>query len=189
MATSSAPQPSPDLIASPLALYLPPTGSDPVIIVCLRETHTRPVTFTSHPVEQGAPVTDHARPEAQQVTLECLASKTPIADGYTGADELWQQLEALMSKPALIDAITIGSWYTNMGVDNLTRPIDVNSANAVRFTMSLKGIRIVKNKLTRVVRSAVPKAQRKKKAGAVMTFTLDEADDRGALEKIVDAFR
>ena len=38
-------------------------GSDPVIIVCTKEQHTKPVTFTSHPVEQGSPVTDHARPE------------------------------------------------------------------------------------------------------------------------------
>ena len=76
-----------------------------------------------------------------------------------------------------------------MGVENVSRAIDVKTANAVAFSMTLKQIRIVRNKLTQVVRTAVPKGQPKKKAGAVMTFTLDEADDRGALEKIVDAVR
>lgn len=186
---ASAQQPSPDLISAPLALYLPPTGSAPAIVVCTSEQHTMAVTWTSNPVEQGAPVTDHARPEPIQVSLDCIASKTPVGQGYTNADDLWQKLQALQGTPALVDAITIGAWYTNMGVEAVGRKIDVKTANAVAFTITLKQIRIVRNKLTQVVRTAVPKGQPKKKAGAVMTFTLDEADDRGALEKIVDAVR
>ena len=186
---ASAQQPSPDLISAPLALYLPPTGSAPAIVVCTSEQHTMAVTWTSNPVEQGAPVTDHARPEPQMISFDCIASKTPIAQNYTNADDVWQQLSELQGTPALITVVSIGGLYENMGVENVSRAIDVKTANAVAFSMTLKQIRIVRNKLTQVVRTAVPKGQPKKKAGAVMTFTLDEADDRGALEKIVDAVR
>lgn len=173
---ANAQQPSPDLISQPLALYLPPTGSDPVIIVCLREQHGLPVTFTSNPVEQGAPVTDNARPEPRTVTLDCLATKTPIDQGYENADDLWQKLQALQGSPALIEALTIGAWYVNMGVELVTRSVDVKSANGLAFTMQLKSIRIVRNKLTRVVKTAVPKGQPKKKAGAVTTKSAAEQD-------------
>ena len=183
---ASAPQLNPDLISKPLALYLPPQDSEPVIVVCMKEQHTLPVTFTSHPVEQGTPVTDHARPEPAQVTLECLASKTPIAQGYTDANDLWEQLNGLQAQPALINAVTIGGYYVNMGVESVTRPIDVKTANAVSFTITLKAIRTVRNKLTRVVKTAVPKGQPNKKAGAVQTTPLADADNRSAAAKLAD---
>lgn len=186
---ASAQQPSPDLISAPLALYLPPEGSAPIIVVCTKESHGRSVTWTSNPVESGAPVTDHARPEPQTVSFDCIASKTPIAQNYTNADDVWQQLSELQGTPALITIVSIGGLYENVGVESVSRAIDVKSANAVAFTLTGKVIRIVRNKLTQVVRTAVPKGQPKKKVGAVMTFTLDEAEDRGALEKIVDAVR
>lgn len=177
---ASALQPSPDLISSPLRLYLPPAGSDPVVVVCIRESHARPVTFTKHPVEQGSPITDHARPEPAQVSLDCMASRTPVGQGYTDADALWQQLNDLQDSPALIDAETIGGFYVNMGVANVTRAIDVKTANAVAFTLTIEAIRQVRNKLTRTVRTRDPKGQQVKKAGQGSTT---------AVEKDVDPLR
>lgn len=171
----------------PLALYLPPAGSDPVIIVCTKEQHTKPVTFTSHPVEQGSPVTDHARPEPLAVNLECVASKTPLSgNGYTSAADLWQALSNLQATPALIKAVTIGGVYDSMGVESVSRPIDVQSANAVRFTLQLRQIRVVRNKFTRVVVAADPRAQGNKKKGGAQTKPLSEADNRTPLAKLVD---
>jgi len=173
----SAPQPSPDLISRPLRLYLPPAGSDPVVVVCIREQHARPVTFTQSPVEQGSPITDHARPEPAQVSLECMASRTPVGQGYADADALWQQLNDLQDTPALVDAETIGGFYVNMGVTNVTRGIDVKSANAVAFTLTLQAIRLVRNKLTRTVRTRDPKGQATKKAGQGSTTPVEKDID------------
>ncbi len=171
----------------PLALYLPPAGSAPVIIVCTKEQHTKAVTFTSHPVEQGSPVTDHARPEPHIVTLECVASKTPLSgNGYTSADDLVQTLTNLQNTPALIKAVTIGGVYDSMGVENVSRPIDVQSANAARFTLQLRQIKIVRNKFTRVVIAKDPRAQGNKKKGGAQTKPLSEADNRTPLAKLAD---
>jgi hypothetical protein len=162
---------------SPLALYLPPSGSAPVIIICTDEGHDLAVTFTKHPVEQGAPITDHARSESAAVTLKCMASRTPVrGEGYTDADQLWEQLQALQKTPALIDAITIGAFYGNMGVESVSRPIDVKTANAIAFSLKLTGIRIVQNKLTRIVVARDPRAQPTRKAGGVMVFSVAETD-------------
>lgn len=158
-----------DSKAQPLALYLPPVGSAPVIVICLEETHSLPVTFTKNPVEQGAPVTDHARPEPAAVTLKIMVSKTPVVGaGYVDADSLWQQLQSLQKTPVLIDAITIGGQYTNMGVDLVSRSIDVKSANALAGSLTMHEIRIVRNKFTRIVKAKDPKAQPNRKKGAVL---------------------
>lgn len=160
--------------AAPLVLVLP---NDVVIhIFCLDEQHDLPVTFTKHPVERGAPITDHARPEARGVTLRCMASKTPVvADGYDDADELWQTLQDLQATPQLIQAITIGAWYINMGVENISRSIDVKTANAISFTLKLTAIRIVDNKLTQIKVAKDPRAHAAKKAGGISTKTADGA--------------
>lgn len=158
-----------DTRKKPLLLYLPPAGSDPVIIACLRETHAWPVTFTRNPVEEGAPVTDHARPEQRSVSLDCVASRTPTPGaGYTDADLLLGQLDALQNTPALVRAVTLGGDYRNMGVASFSRTIDATTANAVVFTLSLVAIRVVSNKFTRVVLT-IPKGQGNKKKGAVDT--------------------
>lgn len=169
-----------DVTKQPVALYLPPLGSPPVVTVCIEETHSRPVTFTKNPVEQGAPVTDHARPEPVAVTLKLMASdslsalRTPDGIPYALASDLYSTLVNLQKTPALIRAVTMGGDYSNMGVDNVTRSIDVKSAHAVVITLTMHEIRIVKNKLTRVVVATNTKAQPVKKTGAVLPQTPDK---------------
>lgn len=46
----------------------------------LDESHTLTNTVTDHPVEEGFNITDHSRPDPDQVTLTCFISNTPISD-------------------------------------------------------------------------------------------------------------
>jgi hypothetical protein len=46
----------------------------------LTETHTSSARATEHPVEEGASVTDHVRPELDRVALEGFITNTPIND-------------------------------------------------------------------------------------------------------------
>lgn len=177
-----------DLTSQPVALYLPPAGSAPVIVVCTREQHSKPVTFTRNPVEQGAPITDHARTEPLQVSLDLVISRTPVvSDGYASANDVWEQLSNLQATPALIDAVTIGGVYTSMGVDNVTRAIDSKTANAVVCTLTMSQIRVVQNKFTRIVITKQPKGQPNRKKGGVSTTDLSPADNRTAAAKLLDA--
>lgn len=56
------------------------TGDKDIIEVdaCLDETHQLTNTVTDHPVEEGFNVTDHSRPNPDEVTLRCFISNTPI---------------------------------------------------------------------------------------------------------------
>lgn len=57
----------------------------------VRDSHESTATVTEHPVEQGANISDHVRPDLDRVVLEAIVSNTPItqpvsqADGATGA--------------------------------------------------------------------------------------------------------
>jgi hypothetical protein len=43
----------------------------------LSEEHSGGATVTEHPVEKGAAITDHVRPEQERVTIEALVTNTP----------------------------------------------------------------------------------------------------------------
>ena len=47
---------------------------------CLEETHQFNNQVTDHPVESGANISDHSRPEPDRVTLRCFISNTPLSD-------------------------------------------------------------------------------------------------------------
>ncbi len=49
------------------------------IDVCREETHTLNNTVTDHPVEEGSNISDHSRPEPDQVNLTCFVSNTPLS--------------------------------------------------------------------------------------------------------------
>lgn len=172
-----------------VAFFIPDgAGNVDVVTVdaCVSESHLRANTVTDHPVEEGAPISDHSRPEAARVQLECVVSNTPLggAAGYDYAAGFWQRLEDLSDTPRLIDVATVRKRYTSMAIENVSSPVDVQSSQALKFTVALKHVRIVKNKLTRTVRAKDPRAQSKKKMGTVMSFELE--DNRTTAAKLYD---
>jgi hypothetical protein len=53
-----------------------------VLDAVLSESHPLINTVTSHPVEQGSPITDHSRPEANVISMRCWISDTPISQEH-----------------------------------------------------------------------------------------------------------
>lgn len=137
--------------------------------VCTSEQHSLTNTLTENPVEKGAPISDHSRPEARRVTLECVQTNTPM-DGSDGSDRartLWQRFVDLHDNPKLIAVDTVRDFYPSMAVESVTSPVDVKTANALVFTVTLKEVRVVQNKFTQVVPTRDPKGQKKKDLGKV----------------------
>jgi hypothetical protein len=54
-------------------------GDDVLIDVCTEETHELANTVTDHPVEDGANISDHVRPQPDRLTLNCFVSNTPLS--------------------------------------------------------------------------------------------------------------
>lgn len=59
----------------------------------LSETRQIGADVTSHPVEDGADISDHARPRLKAVSLECIVSNTPIKARVPGARLMAQELQ------------------------------------------------------------------------------------------------
>lgn len=189
--------------AQPVAFItrIAPGVIDTIVVDAIkRETHPLKNTITDHPVEEGSPFSDHSRPEADTVTLDCFVSNTPLSAeqrqrietalgpygfstpsasdaatltgkpqaGITYADLVFAQLLELHRVPRLIVVQTSLRTYVDMGIESSTFTRDSKTANGLEFTITLKAVTIVKNKLTRIVVAKDRRAQPKKKAGAVI---------------------
>ncbi len=169
-------------------VFFVPNGSGAVDILtvdaCLTEQHSMSNTLTDHPVEQGFNITDHSRPDPRKATLDCVVTNTPIAGALPGANYaagMWQRLVELHNSPQLIDVHTVRDAYYSVSIENVSSAVDVKSANALRFSVAIKEIRVVQNKFTRVVFAKSPKAHPKKKAGAGATKPADGTADGSLL--------
>ncbi len=61
------------------AKYTGPTLIGDLALDCtVTETHTATSTVTEHPVESGANITDHIRPDPVQLSITGIVSDTPI---------------------------------------------------------------------------------------------------------------
>lgn len=145
------------------------TGTTDVVEVdaVVSEQHTLSNKITDHPVEQGANVSDHSRPDPRRVTLQCVHTNTPLsgADGSDRAREMWLRFVRLHESPQLIAVDTIRDTYTSMAVESVSTTVDVKSAQAFVFTVVLKQIRVVQNKFVQIKPTKDTRGQGNKKKG------------------------
>lgn len=161
-----------------------------VLDASLRETHTGTATVTEHPVEEGANIADHVRPEPRKLSMDGVISNTPInrtqrtrvveqfgtefvtstledqrqgAAGY--AESAYARLEEMRQSRTAFTVVTQIKTYVDMVFESLVIPRDSKTGDALGFQATLKEIIIVKNKTTRKVVSREPKAQPKNKTG------------------------
>lgn len=136
----------------------------------ISEMHTGNVEVTEHPVESGFNVADHARPQAETLQIEGFISNTPIPFGgeaavhtgtYTDASGRvfeWQSksngyadraaiaysaLRDLKDLGAIITVVTALRTYEDMIITALSVPRDASTGNGLRFSATLKQIRVV----------------------------------------------
>lgn len=167
------------------------------------ETHTLANTITDHPVESGFNVSDHSRPEPEIVALDCRISNTPLnpqqrtqaikageftvqsasgdaagaigsTDGY--AFQQWRKLRDLRDAGSIVKVSTTLGDYDSMAIQSITLPRNARNYDAIAFSITLKRIRVVQNKLTRSVVAKDPRAQKKKSAGNKTPKEAAEAD-------------
>ena len=145
---------------------------DIVVDASIAETHVLENEITDHPVEQGANISDHSRPMPDSFTMECVVSNTPILPDAAGArpenkpgraKATYEALKKLRDEGTLIDVVTSLVTYKSMVVKSVSIPRDAKTSDCLKFSITLKQIRVVKNKLTALVKAAAP--QTHKKAG------------------------
>lgn len=175
-----------------------------VIDVCYEETHDLGNIITDHPVEQGADISDHVRPEPDRVTLHCWVSNTPISQAEmtravalgvaTSSNQVQQvpgrgkavfdKLYDLRNQGTLVSVVTTLKTYgvsskQGMVIERLSVPRTTKNYDGLEWTVTLKQVFVVENKFTQ---QSIPKdvrASKKKSIGA--QTTADASDQNSAL--------
>lgn len=93
-----------------------------IIDVVTSETRTIASTVTAHPVEDGAPVSDHIRPDLKRITLECAHSESPISPELEDTEA--QTVEVSPGSFAIVTRVTSGESRTENVFSTLQRITD-----------------------------------------------------------------
>jgi hypothetical protein len=197
---------------------------------CLDENHDLPNVVTSHPVEEGSPITDHVRPDPDTVSLRCYVSNTPLSleqagravrsgdvDYTTSAAtsarlstgevtgrgaNAYAKLLKLRNEGTLIEVVTTLRTYKKDGdgglvIERLSIPRTRENFDGLEFNLTLKQIRIVRNRRATDRRQRSVNTRAAKKDGHKTTEEVEDnrselaktADGDGAINKIGGALK
>lgn len=113
----------------------------------LKTDHTSKVTATSHPVESGASISDHAFVEPKEISIEVGVSDCETKNGTFGSGSrslnAFNALMKLQASRRLITVVTRFKTYRNMLITSVSVPDDYTTMNSFRASLMLKEIPIV----------------------------------------------
>jgi hypothetical protein len=113
----------------------------------LKTDHNSKVTATSHPIESGASISDHAFVEPSEVSFEVGVSDAEVNNGTFGSGErgvkAFQELLKLQMSRKLIKAVTRLRSYSNMLITSVSAPDDYTTMNAFKAMIMLREIPVV----------------------------------------------
>lgn len=125
--------------------------------VTVREQHVDDLTITSHPVERGAPITDHAFKNPAQLTVEAGWSAAFVSSTVSGGDstqgtdqgtgqglnDLYTQLLKAQSSAALLSVQTGKRSYENMLIRSIRAQSDQQTENVLMVSVQLQEVILV----------------------------------------------
>lgn len=113
----------------------------------LKTDHTSKITATSHPVESGANISDHAYTEPAEISIEVGVSDCETGSGTFGSGSrslnAFKALLKLQTSRQLITVVTRFKTYTNMLITSVSVPDDYTTMSTFRANIMLREIRIV----------------------------------------------
>ncbi|WP_322076424.1 phage baseplate protein [Burkholderia cepacia] len=138
------------------------------ISAAIEEVYSDEVIVTEHPVENGAPVNDHAFIRPREILMKCgwsnadyqaLLGSAVASFDDTGAntmatgtyvDAIYSQLLKIQSVRMPIDVVSTRRKYSNMLITGLSVVTDQKSGSALMLTASLKQVIIVSTQATKL---------------------------------------
>ncbi|HHK8149028.1 TPA: phage baseplate protein [Serratia marcescens] len=124
--------------------------------VAISEKHSDTLEITEHPIEDGAPVSDHAYKRPPEVTMELgFAGGGSLLDGVdttqfidinsgrtlsSGPREVYKQLLALQESRLPFDVTTGKRQYQNMLIRSLDVTTDRTSENVLMCVLTLRNV-------------------------------------------------
>jgi hypothetical protein len=134
-----------------------------IIPATLEENHNDSLTITEHPVEFGAPITDHSYKNPPELIMRCgwtnssfaaikaifsslLADGDLPGDNYI--DSIYFKLLKMQEDRLPITVQSTKRWYKNMMITGLQVTTDDKTSNILLIVITLKKINIVKTQAT-----------------------------------------
>lgn len=129
--------------------------------VVVEESHSDTLTITDHPVEQGAPITDHAFKNPAEVTMRIgwsesslalggvisgIVSGSLLSGGLKTVRDIYEDLLKLQASRKPFGLSTGKRRYENMLIKSLSVTTDGASENALVATVVLRQVIIVQTK-------------------------------------------
>lgn len=133
------------------------------------ETSTDKVTFTKHPVQQGASISDHAYKEPTELSM-----RIQFKDNGVALDELYKSLLDLQASRELVTVYTGKRVFNNMLISSLGNTTDKATENVLAINMTFNEILIVE-----VTSTKVP--PRKSQANPAKTGATEKAGKKQSL--------
>ncbi len=142
-------------MADNATLIIPKLKLGDVLIDCtVTQRHTAASDITDHPVEDGAPVTDHSRPQPRRLSLQgIIAGSALVTSGLSGTvdeparlspGQAFEELVRLKDTATELTVVTALVTYRNMLIESIVTTRDVNSGDSLRFDAELKQVRKAK---------------------------------------------
>lgn len=128
-------------IAAPYALIMTAYRSIGTIMpnVVVEEVHRDMLAITEHPVERGAPISDHAFHIPSEVEMRCgWSNSTAMTEGYV--QEVYQELLALQNMREPFDVYTGKRAYVNMLMRSIIVETNETSEYALNVTVHLREV-------------------------------------------------
>lgn len=121
--------------------------------VTVKETHKDDLTITTHPVERGAAITDHAFKNPAQLTVQAgtKGAGLSLSDAYASLLDLQASAE-------LLEVQTGKRLYQNMLIRSLAVETDAATENVLMITAQLQEVILVETLETAMPKNAVRQA-------------------------------
>ena len=112
--------------------------------------HSANVTVTTHPIQAGASVADHAYQEPDEVTLDIGMTDAAIGVETNHSVNAYTKLREIMAKREPVTLVTRLKTYQNMVITSISAPDDVKTMNALKASIYFSQVKIVEVSIVRV---------------------------------------
>jgi hypothetical protein len=123
----------------------------------LKTDHTSKLTATSHPIENGANITDHAFIDPAEISIE-IGMTDCNGDGVS--NDMFTSLLDLQHSRERIEVVTRYKTYTNMLIMSMSVPDDFMTMNALKAMLFLREIPVVGTQSVAVTGGGQTQAQK-----------------------------
>lgn len=145
----------------------------------LRTDHTSKLTATSHPIESGANIVDHAFIEPAEISIEIGMTD---CNGVGSSNKMFKSLQSLQNSRRQLTVVTRYKTYRNMLIMSMSVPDDYTTMNALKAILMLREIPVVGSQTVAI---AERESGQKQKTGSTNSGTVQPSGASGANQSVL----